>query len=83
MRGVVHGVIIMIPVLCTVIAYILRPPVNGGEFLGYVLFGALGVSCALIAIWPKQPRNHDGVDMRSVLSVLPPVAETNDWEDEH
>lgn len=81
MKGVVNAVIVMIPVLCTVIAFLVIPPADAGEFLAYVLVGAMGVVCAVAFILPKPAR--DGVDMRSVLSVLPPVAETNDWEDEH
>ena len=81
MRGVVHAVIIMIPVLCTVIAFLVLPPADAGGFAAYCIVGALGVVCAIAFILPKPARDGD-LDMRSVLSVLP-APEADDWEDEH
>ena len=82
MKGVVNGVIIMVPVWCTVAAFLVIPPADLGEFAAYCIVGAIGVVCAVAFILPKPDRDGD-LDMRSVLSVLPPVAETDDWEDEH
>lgn len=81
MRGIVNGLIIMIPVYSTVIAFLALPPADAGEFAAYCIVGALGVVCAFAFILPKPARDDD-LDMRSVLSVLP-APEADDWEDEH
>lgn len=81
MRGIVNGLIVMIPVWCTVIAFLVLPPADAGEFAAYCMVGALGVVCAVAFILPKPDRDGD-LDMRSVLSVLP-APESDDWEDEH
>lgn len=84
MKLLFHLLILATPLALTVYAFIAIPPATPGDFLAYVLVGAMAELCAMAFLLPSAHASEDDpptLDVPEVLKVLPPAEPDDAWGD--
>lgn len=73
------------PIAATILAFIAIPPATPGDFLAYVLVGAMAELCAMASLLPSAHASEGDpptLDVPETLSVLPPADPGDEWDTE-
>lgn len=84
MKLLFHLLILATPLALTILAFIAIPPATSGDFLGYVLVGAMAELCAMAFLLPSAHASEDDppkLDVSKLLKALPPAEPDEAWGD--